>query len=74
MIFNLKIFFSIFVGFSSLEILEIKAHNTNNGGCKAHCYTFMKQKRNEKKIKFLKKNQKFFIEQNSCVNDSLCRG
>ena len=74
MIFNLKIFISIFIGFSSLEILEIKAHNTNNGGCKDHCITFIKQKGNEKKIKFLKKNEKFFIEQNSCVNDSLCRG
>ena len=74
MIFNLKIFFSILIGFSSLEILEIKAHNTNNGGCKDHCFTFMKQKGNEKKIKFLKKNEKFIIEQNSCVNDSLCRG
>ena len=69
-----KIFINLLVLFFSFEILEIKAHNTNNGGCKDHCITFIKQKGNEKKIKFLKKNERFIIEQNSCVNDSLCRG
>jgi len=75
MILNLKIFVGIFIGFSSLEILEIKAHNFNNGGCKDHCFTFIKKKDDENKIKILKKNeQKFIREKNSCVNNSLCRG
>ena len=74
MIFKLKIFFSIFIGFSSLEILEIKAHNTNNGGCKDHCFTFIKKEVIGNKNKIPKKNEKFIIEQNSCVNNSLCRG
>ena len=66
--FNLKIFISIIILFFSFEILEIKAHNTINGGCRDHCSTFINRKSNESKIK------KLIRDHNSCVNNSLCRG
>ena len=68
-----KIFINLFILFFSLEILEIKAHNNINGGCKDHCSTFF-NRGNENKIKIFKKDKKLIKEQNSCVNNSLCRG
>ena len=70
----LKIFLNIFILFFSFEILEIKAHNTINGGCKDHCSILFKIRGNENKIKIFKKDKKLIKEQNSCVNNSLCRG
>ena len=70
----LKIFFNIFILFFSFEILEIKAHNTINGGCKDHCSILFKIRSNENKIKIYKKDKKLIKEQNSCVNNSFCRG
>tara|TARA_B100000963_G_C22327272_1_gene536958 strand:+ start:317 stop:541 length:225 start_codon:yes stop_codon:yes gene_type:complete len=68
------IFINLFILFFSFKILEIKAHNYFNGGCKEHCYTFFNKRGNENKIKTFKKDKKFIKEQNSCVNNSLCRG
>ena len=70
----LKMFFYLFILFLSFEILEIKAHNTINGGCRDHCYDFFNKRGNENKIKIFKKDRKLINEQNSCVNNSLCRG
>ena len=69
-----KIFINLFILFFSFEILEIKAHNNINGGCKDHCSTFFNKRGNRNKIKFLKKDKILIKEQNSCVNNSLCRG
>ena len=69
-----KIFINLFILFFSFEILEIKAHNNNNGGCEDHCSTFFYKRGNENKIKIFKKDNKLIKEQNSCVNNSLCRG
>ena len=69
-----KIFINLFILFFSLEILEIKAHNNINGGCKDHCSIFLNNRDNENKIKTFKKDKKLIKEQNSCVNNSLCRG
>ena len=55
-------------------ILEIKAHNNINGGCEEHCSNFINKRGNENKIKIFKKDKKLIKEQNSCVNNSLCRG
>ena len=71
---KLKIFISIIIVFFSFEILKIKAHNTINGGCKDHCSTISNNEGNENKIKIFKKDKKLIKEQNSCVNNSLCRG
>ena len=69
-----KIFINLLVLFFSFEILEIKAHNTINGGCKDHCSTYLDKSGHENKIKILKKDKNLIIEGNSCVNNSLCRG
>ena len=69
-----KIFINLCILFFSFEILEIKAHNNINGGCKDHCSTFFKNRGNQNKIKIIKKDNKLIKEQNSCVNNSLCRG
>ena len=52
-----KIFINLFILFFSFEILEIKAHNTINGGCRDHCYDFFNKRGNENKIKILKKDK-----------------
>ena len=72
--FKLKIFISLVILFFSYQILEIKAHNTNNGGCKEYCSKSINKKSNKNKFKILKINKKYIREQNSCVNKSLCRG
>ena len=72
--FKSKIFINLFILFFSFEILEIKAHNNINGGCEGHCSTFINKRGNENKIKIFKKDKKLIKEQNSCVNNSLCRG
>ena len=69
-----KIFINLFILFFSFGILEIKANNTINGGCKDHCSVFFNSTGNENKIKIFKEDNKFIKEQNSCVNNSLCRG
>ena len=69
-----KIFINLFILFFSLEILEIKAHNNINGVCKDQCSTLFNNGGNENKIKIFKKDKKLIKEQNSCVNNSLCRG
>jgi len=69
-----KILINLFILFFSFEILEIKAHNNVNGDCKDQCSTFFKKRGNENKIKILEKDKKLIKEQNSCVNNSLCRG
>ena len=71
---KLKIFINLFILFFSFEILEIKAHNIINGGCREHCSTFFNKKGNVNKIKIYKKDKYLIKEQNSCVNNSLCRG
>ena len=71
---KLRIFFDLFILFFSFVILEIKAHNNINGGCKDHCSTFFNKRRNENNIRIFKKDKKLIKEQNSCVNNSLCRG
>ena len=71
---KLKIFISIIIVFFSFEILKIKAHNTINGGCKDHCSNIINKKSNNRKIKVFKKNKKLIREENSCLNNSLCRG
>ena len=71
---KLKIFIDLFILFFSFDILEIKAHNDINGGCKEHCSSFFNKTGNENKIKIFKKDKKLIKEQNSCVNNSLCRG
>ena len=71
---KLKIFINLFILFFSFEILEINAHNNINGGCKDHCSNFFNKSGNENKIKNFKKDKKLIKEQNSCVNNSLCRG
>ena len=58
-----KIFINLFILFFSFEILEIKAHNSINGGCKDHCSTFFKKRGNENKIKIFKKDKKLDKEQ-----------
>ncbi len=72
--FKLKILIRIIIVFLLFEITEIKSHNTSNGGCKDHCFNIINRKSNKSKIKVFKNNQKFIREQNSCVNNSLCRG
>ena len=72
--FKLKIFISILVAFFLLEINEIKAHNSNNGDCKEHCFNIINRKPNEGKIKVFKNKKKLIRENNSCLNNSLCRG
>ena len=74
MILKLKIFIKLFILFFSFEILEIKAHNNINGGCKAHCNTFFNKRGSVNKIKIFKKDKESIIEENSCINNSLCRG
>ena len=69
-----NIIINLFILFFSFEIVEIKAHNNINGGCKEHCSTFFNKQGNEDKIKIFKKDKKSIKEQNSCVNNSLCRG
>ena len=69
-----KVFINLFILFFSFEIFDIKAHNNINGGCKEHCSTFFNKRGNKNKLKILKKNNKLIKEQNSCVNNSLCRG
>ena len=71
---KLKIFINLLILFISFEILEIKAHNTINGGCRNHCSPLFNKRGNENKIKIFKKDKKLFKEQNSCINNSLCRG
>ena len=71
--FKLKIMINILIMFLLIEILEINAHNTNNGACKDYCSTNINKKDNEKKTNFIK-NKKLIREQNSCVSNSLCRG
>ncbi len=72
--FKLKLFISMLILFFTFEILEIKAHNTINSGCKNNCSNFINRKSNEGKIKIFKNNKKSIRENNSCVNNSLCRG
>ena len=74
MIFKSKIFINLFILFFSFEILEIKAHNNINGGCKDHCSTLFNKRGNEINIKIFKKDKKLIKEQKSCVKSSLCRG
>tara|TARA_B100000963_G_scaffold233146_1_gene203611 strand:+ start:303 stop:527 length:225 start_codon:yes stop_codon:yes gene_type:complete len=74
MILKLKILINLFILFFSVETLEIKAHNYINGGCEDNCSTFFNEIGNENKIKIYKKDKKSIKEQNSCVNNSLCRG
>ena len=69
-----KIFINLLILFFSFEILEIKAHNNINGGCKDHCSTLFNKRGNENKIKIFNKDKKLIKEQNSCVTNSLCRG
>ena len=69
-----KIFINLFILFFSFEIFDTKAHNNVNGGCKEHCSNFFNNRDNENKIKIFKKDKKLIDEQNSCVNNSLCRG
>ena len=71
---KLKIFIIPFILFFSFKILDIKAHNNINGGCKDHCSTFFKNRGNQSEIKNFKKDKILIKEQNSCVNNSLCRG
>ena len=56
----------------SFETLEIKAHN-NNGSFRDHCFNLIMRKSNEDKIKVLNKNKKLIRENNSCINNSLCK-
>ncbi len=72
--FNLKMFIRILIIFFLFEILEIQAHNTFKGECKQDCSTIINKRSNERKIKVFKKDKNLTIEQNSCVNNSLCRG
>tara|TARA_B100000212_G_scaffold23868_1_gene15886 strand:+ start:326 stop:550 length:225 start_codon:yes stop_codon:yes gene_type:complete len=69
-----KIFINLFILFFSFTILEIKAHNNINGCFKDHCSTFFNKRVNENKIQIFKKDKKLIKDQNSCVNNSLCRG
>ncbi len=69
-----KIFINLFILFFSFEILEIKAHNKINGGCKDQCSTFSTTRSSENKFKIFENDKKLIKEQNSCVNNSLCRG
>ena len=65
--FKLNILINLMIIFFSFEILEIKAHNIRNGGCKEYCL-------NIDKNKVFKNNKKLITEKNSCINNSLCRG
>ena len=69
-----KLFIRLFILLFSFEILDIKAHNNINGGCKDHCSTFFNKKGIQNKIKIFIKDKKLIKEKNSCVNNSLCRG
>ena len=70
-----KILMNLFIYiFFSLEILEIRAHNNINGGCENHCSNFFNNRGNGKKIKIFKEDKKLIKEENSCINNSLCRG
>ena len=71
---QLKIFIKILIVFYLFEIGEIKAHNIVNEECKQNCSTFIKKRSNERKIKVFKNDKNLIKEQNSCVNNSLCRG
>ena len=71
---KLRLFIDLFILFFSFEILEIKAHNNINGCFKDHCSSYFNKRGNENKIKIFKKDKKLFKEQNSCINNSLCRG
>ena len=71
---NSKTFINLFILFFSFDILEIKAHNNINGGCKDHCSNFVNKRGNENKIKIFKKDKQLIKQQNSCINNSLCRG
>ena len=72
--FKLKIFIKIIILFFTFEILEIKAHNIINGGCKDHCFNIIHRESNESKIKVFKNNKNQIREKNSCLNNYLCRG
>ena len=71
--FKLKIL-TIIIVFFAFENLEIKAHNTINGGCKEHCFNIINKKSNDSYIKIFKSTKKLNREKNSCVNNNLCRG
>ena len=71
---KLKIFISIIILFFSFEILEIKAHNNSNEGCKDNCLNIINRKFNEIKIKVHQNNKNLIKEKNSCLNNYLCRG
>ena len=53
-----KIFINLFNLFVSLGILEIKAHNNINGGCKYDYSILLNNRCNENKIKIFKKDNK----------------
>ena len=72
--FDFKILLSIIIVFFSFEVIEIKAHNNINGGCKDHCFNIINRRSNDSKIKVIKNNKKVIREKNSCLNNSLCRG
>ena len=72
--YKLKIFYSLLFVFSLFEKIEIKAHNTINGGYEETRYNFINKKGNLDKFKHYKNNEKLIREENSCVNNSLCRG
>ncbi len=71
---NLKILIRVLLIFYLFEILEIKAHNIVNEDCKQNCYRIINKLPNERKIKVFKKDNNLINEQNSCINNSLCRG
>ena len=59
--------------FLLLDISNLYAHNSLNGGCKEHCKQKVKVINNKNKLKNIE--DRIYIEsKNSCLNKSLCRG
>ena len=69
-----KILIRVLIVFHLFEILEIKAHNTFNGDCKQNCSKITNKRSNERINNIFRKDKNLIKEQNSCVNNSLCRG
>ena len=69
-----KIFINLFILFFSLEILEIKLTILLIRALKITVLHSLIIEAMKIKLKILIKDKKLFKEQNSCINNSLCRG
>ena len=71
--FNFFQIFNLIFLFLLLNLSNLKAHDTFNGGCREHCGKKIKAITNKSKLNNVN-NQRDIVDKNSCLNKSLCRG